>query len=104
MQLQFEAIVVLTSATEPHLLSLAEVRVRRDLRKFFDVLVCPALVAMGVFIGLPLDVPSERLPPPAIPPRHKSPVRVILVLLHLKARDRWQMAPGILRLLVSARH
>ena len=30
-------------------------------------------------------------------------VRVILVVLHLKTRDRWQMVPGILRLLASAR-
>ena len=30
-------------------------------------------------------------------------VRVILVVLHLKTRDRWQMAPGIVRLMVSAR-
>ena len=30
--------------------------------------------------------------------------RVILVVLRSKTPDRWQMAPGILRLLVSARN
>ena len=43
----------------PLLLRLAEVRVWRDLRKLFDVVVCPALDALDVFIGLPLDLPSE---------------------------------------------
>ena len=30
-----------------------------DLRKFVEFLVCPALDAMGCFIGLPLSLPSE---------------------------------------------